>query len=398
MLAGDVEVDASRSARLAQVSRDLSDDYMTVQLLAAGLARIQIDQHGAMWSTPSPGAETVGLPSAWNVGVSRLWWRALECGMRPLPTHMDVFAWCAQPLGRWPVALGITESDRGLLLVEEGRPSAFADEVARLALAKDPAAELVENRSFDLLMSTADRNADREADVQKNYVDLRGFLIEKAIASDLDLAGLIRRFPAKNTHGQPWVKEWFLHAYQPRPAAGATRLDVCGGCGNLLPGSHVLCGTPGCTGRATVRTVESMSELYVQRRAVRRFFHDPGLSEQRIFDAVRPLLRGRMHPWWGMDAVDVAIDFDGTGHMGDGEWWAADVKDHASAALLGRNFRWDGRADAKRRFLVIAQHRFGTRDYVNDLKGAMDGRVQGVEIVGENDFIKAVLRRASERG
>ncbi|MEJ8653776.1 hypothetical protein WKI65_38460 [Streptomyces sp. MS1.AVA.3] len=141
-----------------------------------------------------------------------------------------------------------------------------------------------------------------------------------------------------------------------------------------------------------------MSELYVQRRAVRRFFHDPGLAEQRIFDAVRPLLRGRMHPWWGMDAVDVAIDFDGTGHMGDGEWWAADVKDHASAALLGRNFRWDGRADAKRRFLVIAQHRFGTRDYVNDLKGAMDGRVQGVEIVGENEFIKAVLRRASERG
>ncbi|MGD3109789.1 hypothetical protein [Streptomyces sp. YGL11-2] len=71
-------------------------------------------------------------------------------------------------------------------------------------------------------MSTADRHADREAEAQKNYVDLRGLLINKAIASDLDLADLIRRFPAKNTHGQPWVKEWFLHAYQPRPASRTT--------------------------------------------------------------------------------------------------------------------------------------------------------------------------------
>ncbi|MEU7581997.1 hypothetical protein AB0B50_30915 [Streptomyces sp. NPDC041068] len=398
MLVGDVATDASRSARLTQVSPDLSDDYMTVQLLAAGLARIQMEQHGALWSTPSLGAKSVGLPPAWNAGVNRLWWRALESGLAQLPTHMDVFAWCTRPLGQWPLALGISESDRGLLLVEDSRPSAFADEAARLAMAKDPEAELVENRSFELLMSTADRNADHEAQVQENYVELRGFLIDKAVASDLDLAALIRRFPAKNSHGQPWVKEWFLHAYQHRAASGTTTLDVCDGCDNPLPaGRQARCGTPGCAGHPARQAVESMSELYVQRMAIRRFFHDPGLAERRLFEAVRPTLAERMYPWWGMDAVDLAIDFDSTGRMGEGEWWAADVKDHASAALLGRNFRWDPRANARRRFLVLAQHRFETRDYIADLKHAMDGRVRGVEVVGEEDFIAAVLRRASER-
>jgi hypothetical protein len=383
---------------LAQVSPDLSDDYMTVQLLAAGLARIQMDQYRALWSNPSPGTQAVGLPSAWNAGVNRLWWRAMESGMTQLPTHMDVFSWCTRPLGQWPLALEITESDRWLILVENGRPSAFADEAARLAMAKDPAAELVENRSFELLMSTADRNADRESQVQENYVELRSFLIDNAVASDLDLAALLRRFPAKNSHGQPWVKEWFLHAYQHRPVSGTTVLEVCDGCDNLLPGGQAHCGTPGCVGKATHRNVETMSELYVQRMPIRRFFHDPGLAERRLFDAVRPVLGKRMHPWWCMDAVDLAIDFDGTGRMGEGEWWAADVKDHASAALLGRNFRWDRRADARHRFLVLAQHRFDSRGYVGDLEAAMDGRVHDVEIVGEEDFVHAVLRRASERG
>lgn len=394
----DVVTDVSRAARLTQVSADLPDDYMTVQLLAAGLARIQTDQLGAMWSTPSLGTQSVGLPVAWNAGVKRLWWRALESGMAQPITHMEVFAWCTRPLGQWPLALDITESDRDLLLVDDGRPSAFADEAARLAMSKDPEAELVENRSFDLLMTTADRNANCEEQVQKNYVELRGFLIDKPIASDLDLASLIRRFPAKNTHGQPWVKEWFLHGYQHRPASGPTVLDVCDECGNPLPSRRGHCGTPGCEGSATQWTVEAMSELYVQRQAVRRFFHDPGLAERRVLHATGSALGQRMHPWWGMDAVDVAYDFDGTDHMGTGEWWAADVKDHASATLLGRYFRWDPRADARRRFLVIAQHRFETRGYVDDLRDAMDGRVCGVEVVGEDNFIAAVLRHASERG
>ncbi|MFI1869414.1 restriction endonuclease-related protein [Streptomyces jumonjinensis] len=103
-----------------------------------------------------------------------------------------------------------------------------------------------------------------------------------------------------------------------------------------------------------------------------------------------------MHPWWGMDAVDAAVDFAGTGEMGQGEWWAADVKDHASATLLGRNFRWDPRATAQRRFLVLPEHRFGQHRYVDDLVSEMEGRVAGVEVVSENRFVDQVLARCRE--
>ncbi|QZY15141.1 hypothetical protein [Streptomyces decoyicus] len=390
--------ESARLARLSKVSPDLSDDYMTLQLLAAGLARIQLTQQGALWSTPSPVSDPLGLPAAWNAGVTRLWWRALERGQSELISHLDVFRWCRLPLGEWPLPLQITTSDVDLLLVEDGRPSAFADQAARLVLAKDPEAELVENRCYELLITTAERNASREEEVQQNYVYLRGFLIANPLATDLQLHELIRRFRAKDSNGQPWVKQWFLQAYQSRPSAGAVRMKVCGGCGNPLARYRPPCGTPGCVGQPAMRTLETMSEYYVQRRAVRRFFHDPGLSEQRILDAVMPVLGNRLHAWWGMDAVDAAIDFDGTGRMGAGEWWAADVKDHASAALLGRSFRWDPRADARRRFLVLAQHRFERPGYVDDLVREMEGRVRGVEVVSEASFIESVCARAREHG
>ncbi|WP_327276846.1 hypothetical protein OG609_37345 [Streptomyces sp. NBC_01224] len=98
-----------------------------------------------------------------------------------------------------------------------------------------------------------------------------------------------------------------------------------------------------------------------------------------------------------MDAVDVAIDFEGTGKMGVGEWWAADVKDHASATLLGRSFRWNPRAASQRRILVIAQHRFEQPDYVDDLATSLQGRVQGIEIMSENAFVAAALAHDGRR-
>ncbi|MEH0628348.1 hypothetical protein [Streptomyces stelliscabiei] len=161
-------------------------------------------------------------------------------------------------------------------------------------------------------------------------------------------------FPATDANGQPWVKHWFSQCYRAQPASSGVVLSFCDGCENPASGQRD-CAIPGCAGGPVARTVETMSEYFVQNRAVRRFFHDPGLAEQRMFAALEPAFGQRMRPWWGMDAVDVAINFEGTGKMGVGEWWAADVKDHASATLLGRSFRWNPRAASKRRILVIAQ-------------------------------------------
>ncbi|MEU1906611.1 restriction endonuclease-related protein [Streptomyces hygroscopicus] len=369
---------------------------MTLKLLAAGLARMQLNQQNSLWSTPSPLTDSVGLPAAWNVGVTRLWWRALERGQRELVGHMEAFGWCRTPLGEWPIELDIRESDADLMLIENGRPSAFADQAARLAPAKDPEAELIENRCYEFLILTAERNAAGEKEVQDNYVALRGFLIANPLVSDLQFHSLIRRFGVKDRNGQPWVKEWFLRCYRPRQASGVVHVAVCGDCGNPLASNSTGCGTPGCDGLPTARMVEAMGEYYVQRQAVRRYFHDPGLAEQRILDALSPVLRDRLYPWWCMDAVDAAIDFGGTGRMGEGEWWAADVKDHASAALLGQSFRWDARANAQCRFLVLAQHRFDRPEYVNDLTREMEGRTQGVRVVSEEAFIELACARARE--
>ncbi|MFF1913541.1 hypothetical protein ACFVYE_18325 [Streptomyces sp. NPDC058239] len=138
--------DPARLSRLKQVSPDLADDYMTLELLAAGLAGIQANQQKALWSSAQPSGDPTGFPSAWKAGVTRLLWRALEDGCREVGSHADVFRLCRVPLGQWPLSLCIAQSDSELLLIENGRPSAFAEQAARLLLSKDPEAELVENR------------------------------------------------------------------------------------------------------------------------------------------------------------------------------------------------------------------------------------------------------------
>jgi hypothetical protein len=135
---------------------------------------MQLNQQNSLWSAPSLLSEPVGLPAAWNAGVTRLWWRALECGQHRLASHMDVFGWCRVPLGEWPIPLHITESDADLLLIEDERPSAFADQAAKLAPVKDPEAELVEKRCYELLIATTERNASREEQIQDNYVEKVG--------------------------------------------------------------------------------------------------------------------------------------------------------------------------------------------------------------------------------
>ncbi|WP_280721686.1 hypothetical protein [Kitasatospora sp. MAA4] len=388
-----VPVDAVRRSRLQQVSTDLADDYATIQLLAAGLARIRINQQRALWSTPESAGTAVGLPAAWNAGVTRLLWRLLESGHRTMPSHAEVLRWCQLPLAQWPVQLHLAPSDGGLLLIEDGQPSAFTDEAARIVLSKDPEAELVEQGAFELLMTVADRNT---GNPQDTYVYLRGFLVDHAIATDLDLLDLIRRFPARDAHGVPWAKQWFTHSYRPVATDGTHTFVVCNECGNPLA-EGTTCGTPGCACSPALRTVKAITECFVQHRAVRRFHHDPGLCEMRVFAALEPVLGERLHRWWGMDAVDAAVDFDGTGTMGTGLWWAADVKDHASASMLGGNFRWDARANAARRFLVVAQHQAERPDYMDDLATAIEGRAKGVEIISEDAFIEAVLAHERAR-
>ncbi|MGJ5982058.1 hypothetical protein ACSCB3_33685 [Streptomyces scabiei] len=235
--------DPARLSHLKQVSPDLADDYMTLELLAAGLAGIQANQQKALWSSAQPSVDPTGFPPAWKAGVTRLLWRALEDGCREVTSHADVFRWCRVPLGQWPLALCVAQSDSELLLIENGRPSAFAEQAARLLLSKDPEAELVENRCYELMIAVADRNGETEQEVQNNYVQLRGFLTKHAVASDIDLLGLLRAFPAKDTNGQPWVKHWFSQCYRAQcVVANRISFEVCGAGDHLDGGSGAVAG------------------------------------------------------------------------------------------------------------------------------------------------------------
>ncbi len=382
--------------RLAEVGNNVADDYMTLKLLAAGLARVLWERQRVREGVePTTGL----LPQAWRTGVTRLSWRALEQSNRPPMSDMEVFSWCRLPLVSWPVRLDVSHSDADILLIDGQELSAFADEAARLAPKVDVEGELTENQTFAKLQAAAEMHGRTEQEIQRAYVALRLFLIEYPVVSDLDLNKLTGRFNRADRHGRLYVREFFDAAYQYRKGGGPASCRVCSDCGNPLHDGSEVCGTPGCTGVPTIEQLKVLEGYYVQHRGVRVCMHDPGLVEKRLFDGLRhlPKSSARLHEWPGMDACDVAVEFPDPAAPDDSErseWWAGDAKDYTSATLLGRSFKWDRRMLARHRFLILPQHRFEQRHYVDDLKREMQGRSDGVRVISEGDFLAKARTRA----
>ena len=168
-------------------------------------------------------------------------------------------------------------------------------------------------------------------------------------------------------------------------------------------GPAAVCGTPGCPGGpAETVTVTTLAVLFEQHRATRRFIHDPGLVEARIFDALaaRKYLAGRVRvtPYPALDTLDILIEFVSVNSGGEValETWGADAKDQDSARLLGWSFTWPAALPCDRRLLVLPEHRCAQPGYVSDLTTELDGRVRGVEVVGERRLVSMVVARARE--
>ena len=66
----------------------IDDDYLTVAMLAVGLARIlrRRAPHGRGAGRDSDGL----LPAAWRVAFSRLWWRCHEQGAAAPDNDLDL--------------------------------------------------------------------------------------------------------------------------------------------------------------------------------------------------------------------------------------------------------------------------------------------------------------------
>ena len=393
---------ASDVADVPPVARTrVDDDYLTVTMLSAGLAGILRRRSRA---GRGDGRSEGLLPEPWRVAFSRLWWRFHEQGVPALDNDLELLALCTQPFAVWPVDLRLSAADMESCLLADDELSAFAEQGARLA-AGDVEAEWQENLVYEALRLAAQVNgADDPGKVDRVYGVLRRRLIDYPVVSDLVVRDWEQEFDGTDGSGQTYVRRLVEAAYVPQPVRGEYRYLRCPSCRNTVGGPHVTCGTPGCaSGQAEPVTARALAVAYDQHRATRRFIHDPGLVEARLFDALgdkRFEGRVRVTPYPGLDALDILIEF--LSARGDemvvDETWGADAKDQASARLLGRGFSWPGAPACGRRFLVLPTHRAAQPGYAADLTAEIEGRVTGVEVVDEKRLISMVAKRTRRDG
>jgi hypothetical protein len=381
----------------------IEDDYLTVTLLSAGLAGML----GRRRLAASGQHTAIGdglLPPAWRLGFSRLWWRCLMQGVPPFESDLDLLAVCAHPLVAWPVSLSLSDEDLQSSLLVDSELSGLAEQGARLAGA-DVEAEWIENRVYEALRRVAEVNGgDDDREIERIYAILRRRIIDHPVLTDRDLSRWEREFRSVDSSGQTYVRRLVEVAYLPRPAQGRQSYLRCTGCKNPVSDADDACGTAGCArGVAEQVTVNPLAVLYEQHRATRRFVHDPGLVENRIFDALASdtKLNGkvRLTAYPRLDALDLLIEFLSVGDDGRPvvvETWGVDAKDQVSARLLGRSFTWPDSIRCDRRFLVLPMHRARHPGYVGDLTAELEGRVDGVEVVDEEKLIAMVKATARE--
>lgn len=380
----------------------IDDDYLTVTMLAVGLARILRRRSP---SGRGSGRESDGLlPAAWRVAFSRLWWRCLDQGVPAPDNDLDLLEWCTTPFAVWNVALRLSEADLQQCLLAGDELSDFAEQSARLG-GGDIEAEWQENLVYTALRAAAQANGAGDSKrTDLVYGTLRRRLIEHPVVSDRDVHGWEQEFDRADGSGQTYVRQLVNAAYVARTHTGKFRYLRCPGCGNTVPDLRTACGTPGCpSGPAEGASTTALAVVYEQHRATRRFIRDPGLVEARLFDALddeKFAGRVRVTPYPALDTLDILIEFlSSGGEPVVEETWGADAKDHASARLLGRSFAWpSGEPECSQRFLVLPVHRAEEPGYIADLTGEMEGRVSGVQVVSEKKFLTLVASRARRSG
>jgi hypothetical protein len=383
-------------------------DYLIVTLLSTGLAEIKANEdqrvadRGVVRTRQLSRSEL--LPAPWRAGFTRLWWRFRQAGLAPPEDDLTLFELCRTPFVEWDLPLELSDTDREASLLDEDELSELAREAAKLSV-RDAEADFVEEQSFAALKAVAAINATTDEQAQANYELLRRFLIDHTVISDKQVRDLMRRFPAPGASGQPYVQTLIDTAYERHHSPAPTvTVRCCGGCGNPLAVDSTTCGTAGCAGTATTRELRVFDAYFVQHRGVRRYIHDAGLLEVRLYDTLRAELSERvvfLQPWPGRDAFDLLVAFLDPADPDPRrpvEVWGADGKDHASPNLLAIGFRWKHNPRCDRRFLVLPMHRVRQLGYVRDLETELEGRDNGVQVIDEEEFVRRVIARARQIG
>ncbi len=382
------------------------DDYILLALLSHGL--VEMKRRLASLGEPRHSLSRAerrdtGLPGAWQEAVTRLWWRFFWAGLEPPRNDYAVLELCRVPLGRWPLRMTLSSADADVCLLDDDEPSEFAEEAVRGAWG-DPEAHIAEQRVHQALLLVAEANAREGRDTWRIYVRMRRLVIERPVISDLEVRALQQELPAGPTAGEPYVMDFVRTAYERRPAENGVTLTVCAQCGIPLPPgggsrSH-SCGTPNCDTSPKILHLPTLGFHWVLHRGARRFVHDPGVFELRVYEKVRAL---GLEPelWLGTDQPD-ALDVSFRVPRGKrSELWGTDEKDWASPVLLARSFKWPIEPECDRRFLVVPEHRAQVPGYLTDLRTELAGRTDPArpfKVVTEKQLLTEIRRALARQG
>jgi hypothetical protein len=316
----------------------------------------------------------------------------LHRGVDPPGSVPAMTSWAAtKALRDWPLGLPeeLDAADGYLVDAQARTPTQQCLEWA--IVAADPAAEAFENQLMEEALSVC-----RAAKAPESYTAFRRLLVtrpvltgtERAVlGADADLGlldGLLKR------------------SYEPAPAA-LLRDGVhaeCARCRCLLVPvgrSGYRCELDRCRRDAHASIGRMLdprrgSGVYQLSRPLRMFITGPGLAEIDL-EARLVKLQLQLEMWPNFDAYDLRVT------LPDRRVWAVDVKDRASAAILGRGAR-PLRPDPPydRAFLVVPSYRFREREayqriFAHHRPAELAGRL---ELLSDEQFVgllKAELRR-----
>ena len=302
---------------LPQKSSQLSDDELTLHLIASGLVKfVQDIENGAPPRLP--------YPAALQRGLNRLVSVCLRQGAIPPASISDLFQWCHQPLVDWPLNIPVEAVKPKDTLLYDHLPTEICDEWA--VEGSDIAAHINEQAFFSSFYSVC--RAENDANT---YVAFRRLLIERLVLTAFELQ--------KERLNLLLLSDQLATAYQPAPIAHSidTIYRCCAHCNGLLlqtiQGS-LVCENERCRrlGRRPEkeRKISADEDVFWLKRELRRFISMPGLAELRLEQKL--LKQGlRVELWPAFDRYDLRVVFP------DDDAWAIDVKDWANPFLLGRS-------------------------------------------------------------
>lgn len=303
------------------------------------------------------------------------------CLMRGRPDHgseiHQLLAMCTQPLGNWldlPEVLNAGLAETVLVHPDESVPTLEAEELAKNFSSMTAT---LEEQIFSRFIELLEKNP--QALIFEYYTAVREFVVRHPLAADNDFATLRNSVPSILMH---CVQTQFYELVPDGWAPGGTVVP-CAHCGNSMrPGKiGLVCRTQACASALPAAQAEprEASGLYRLVRSIRQYWHEPGVDEIRLLDALANNgITAELYPM--RDQVDIAV-----GDIG------IDLKSYSSPELLGAKLRKSlgGLAFYDQKWLVVPDWLVArTPAYLERLKNAMEDKAKTIRCLSVKQAIK----------